>query len=124
MKTHTKSGVASYSKEPEIALYLPACFQHRPFYYLRMLKLDCDALMDFMRNVYDDKVDDLLEYFEVTCIRKYRRNAPRQAPLFVINLWKCTAEQTSFQKLTAVWKGDIVVFKDIFPHVSQHFGGF
>ena len=51
MKTHTKSGVASYSKEPEIALHLPACFQHRPFYYLRMLKLDCDALMDFMRNV-------------------------------------------------------------------------
>ena len=46
-----------------------------------------EELVDTIRILYDDVADDLLQYFEETYIRRYRRNAPRRRPLFAINLW-------------------------------------
>ena len=46
-----------------------------------------EELVDTIRVLYDDVVDDLLQYFEDTYIRRYRRNTPRRPPLFAINLW-------------------------------------
>ena len=46
-----------------------------------------EELPDTIRVLYDDVADDLLQYFKDTYIGRYRRNAPRRPPLFVINLW-------------------------------------
>ena len=46
-----------------------------------------EELSDTIRELYNDTVDDLLQYFENTYIGKFRRNAPRRPPLFPIDLW-------------------------------------
>ena len=46
-----------------------------------------EELVDTVRILYNDVADELLQYFEDTCIGRYRRNAPRRSPLFAINLW-------------------------------------
>ena len=40
-----------------------------------------------LRNLYDDEVDELLEYFEDNYVGRFRRNAPRRPPLFALDLW-------------------------------------
>ena len=46
-----------------------------------------DDLCNEIRNTFNGDADDLLEYFEDTYIGRFRRNAPRRAPLFAIELW-------------------------------------
>lgn len=46
-----------------------------------------DDLSNEIRNTFNGDADDLLEYFEDTYIGRFRRNAPRRAPLFAIELW-------------------------------------
>ena len=46
-----------------------------------------EELSDVIRELYNDTVDDLLQYFEDTYIGRFRINAPRRPPLFPIDLW-------------------------------------
>ena len=46
-----------------------------------------EELADHLRNAFYEDCDDLLDYFENNYIGQFRRNAPRRAPLFPINLW-------------------------------------
>jgi len=46
-----------------------------------------EELSDAIRYHYNDKADDLLQYFEGTYIGRFRRNAPRRPPMFQIELW-------------------------------------
>ena len=46
-----------------------------------------EQLVDCIRDVYNDIMDGLLDYFEDTFIGRYRRNAPRRPPMFQLNLW-------------------------------------
>ena len=46
-----------------------------------------EELSDTTRELYNDTIDDLLQYFEDTYICRFRRNAPRLPPLFPIELW-------------------------------------
>ena len=46
-----------------------------------------EELSDTIRGLYNDTVDDLLQYFEDTYIGRFRMNAPRRPPLFPIDLW-------------------------------------
>lgn len=38
-------------------------------------------------NMYQDDLDDLVQYFKDLYIGRFRRNAPRQLPTFSIELW-------------------------------------
>ena len=42
---------------------------------------------DQARNLYDGDCDSIIDYFEDTYIGRFRRNAPRGAPLFAPELW-------------------------------------
>ena len=42
---------------------------------------------DYARNLYNDDCDPVIDYFEDTYIGRFRRNAPRRAPLFAQALW-------------------------------------
>ena len=42
---------------------------------------------DYARNLYNDDCDPIIDYFEDTYIGRFRRNAPRRAPLFAQALW-------------------------------------
>ena len=42
---------------------------------------------DHAKNLYDDDCDPVIDCFEYTCIGRFRRNAPRRAPLFAQRLW-------------------------------------
>lgn len=46
-----------------------------------------EQLCRVIRGVYDDQLDDLLDYFEDTYIGRYRRDAPRRPAMFPIDLW-------------------------------------
>ena len=51
---------------------------------------------DVIRNEYQAVAGDLLEYFEDSYVRRFRRNAPHRPPLFSIELWNmfnCTNEE-------------------------------
>ena len=43
-------------------------------------------LNDPIRNIRGDKLDELLFYFRDTYISRFRRNTPRLAPLFAIDI--------------------------------------
>lgn len=75
-----------YNEEPEFALHL-RMLSALAFVPPQNVEDGFDALTDFIRNIYNNEIDDLLEYFEDTYIGRYRRNAPRREPLFNINLW-------------------------------------
>ena len=42
---------------------------------------------DYARNLYSEDCDPIIDYFEDTYIGRFRRNAPRRAPLFAQALW-------------------------------------
>ena len=42
---------------------------------------------DYPRNLYNDDCDPIIDYFEDTYVGRFRRNAPRRAPLFAQALW-------------------------------------
>ena len=44
-------------------------------------------LCRIIRNVYNEEVDELLEYFRNTYVGRYPQNAPARPPLFAINVW-------------------------------------
>lgn len=46
-----------------------------------------ERLSDEIRRIYEDEVDQLLDYFEDTYIGRFRRNALRAAPTFSIQMW-------------------------------------
>ena len=46
-----------------------------------------EELADHLRNVFNEDCDNLLDYFEGNYTGRFRRNVPRNAPLFAINLW-------------------------------------
>ena len=46
-----------------------------------------EELVDEIRNIYNDEVDELLDYFEDNFIGRFRRNAPRRPPSFALDLW-------------------------------------
>ena len=46
-----------------------------------------ERFSDRVREIYGEEADQLLDYFEDTYIGTYRRNVPRAAPLFPIDMW-------------------------------------
>ena len=42
---------------------------------------------DYARNFHHNDCDPIIDYFEDTYIGRFRRNAPRRAPLFAQALW-------------------------------------
>ena len=44
-------------------------------------------LCRIIRNVYNEEVDELLEYFRNTYVGRYPQNARVRPPLFAINVW-------------------------------------
>ena len=42
---------------------------------------------DYARNFHNNDCDPIIDYFEDTYIGRFRRNAPRRAPLFAQALW-------------------------------------
>ena len=46
-----------------------------------------EELVDEIRNIYNNKVDELLDYFEDNFIGRFIRNAPRCPPSFALDLW-------------------------------------
>ena len=42
---------------------------------------------DYARNLSNNDCDPIIDYFEDNCIGRFRRNAPRRAPLFAQALW-------------------------------------
>jgi len=46
-----------------------------------------EELTDFIRGRFNNDCDEILDYFEENYIGRFRRNAPRRAPLFAVNLW-------------------------------------
>ena len=46
-----------------------------------------EELFDEIRNIYNDEVDELPNYFEDNLIGRFRRNVPHRPPLFALDLW-------------------------------------
>ena len=46
-----------------------------------------EELCDNIRNTFNEDCDDVIEYFEDNYIGRFRRNDPRRAPTFSIDLW-------------------------------------
>ena len=45
-----------------------------------------EELIDEIRNIYNDEVDELLDYLEDNFIGRFRRNATRRPPSFALDL--------------------------------------
>ena len=45
-----------------------------------------EELADYLRDVFNEYCDNLLDFFGDKYIGRFKRNAPRKAPLFSINL--------------------------------------
>ena len=84
-----------------------------------------DELCVVIRNQYDGDADEVLDYFEDTCISCFRRKAPRRSPLFPIELWNMfhrTAE--GFHKQIIISRLGITVSKQMFHPLIQRSGSF
>ena len=46
-----------------------------------------DILTDELRRQFGDTLEDQLQYFEDSYIGRFRRNLPRRAPMFTIEVW-------------------------------------
>ena len=53
-----------------------------------------EELVNEIRNSYNDKVDELLDYFEDNFISHFSRNAPHCPPMFALIDGKFLTEQT------------------------------
>ena len=75
-----------YMQEPAFALHLkmlPALAFVPP----QDVVVAFEEVTDTIRQIFGEQVDEVIDYLEDNYIGRYRRNAPRAAPTFAINLW-------------------------------------
>ena len=84
-----------------------------------------EELSDTIRELYNDTVDGLLQYFEDTYIGRFRRNAPRPHHCFPSTCVTCFTEPiTSYPVLITAWRVGTGVSRYIYHLATLCFGDF
>ena len=78
-----------------------------------------------IRTNFGNVADELLAYFEDNYVGGYRLNAPRNNPIFSIELWNMFHRtDVELPRTNNSMESGIVAFKGIYHHVIPVFGSF
>ena len=82
-----------------------------------------DELCVVIRNQYDGDAAEVLDYFEDTCIGRFRRNAPDTLLYFLSSYGTCSIEPLkSFHEQIIISRLGIIVSKKMFHPLIQRSG--